>query len=112
MLPEFIYRCTIDRVIDADTLAVTVDLGFCIHTKTQVRLYGVNAPELTTPEGKAAKKWAKEWVDRQDAFTLQTFKDKREKYGRMLARVYGTSGHILNDDLITAGQALPMESTR
>ena len=39
---------TVDKVVDGDTVDVTIDLGFDILHKTRVRLYGINAPESRT----------------------------------------------------------------
>ena len=35
----------VNRVIDGDTIDVTIDLGFDIFHQTRVRLYGINTPE-------------------------------------------------------------------
>ena len=32
------YKCTVDRVVDGDTIDVTLDLGFSVLHKTRVRL--------------------------------------------------------------------------
>lgn len=42
-------------MIDGDTLEMTVDTGFRSRHVVHVRLSGVNAPETSSPEGKAAK---------------------------------------------------------
>ena len=34
------YKCTVDRVVDGDTIDVTLDLGFSVLYKTRVELYG------------------------------------------------------------------------
>lgn len=49
------YQAHVDRVVDADTLEMTVDTGFRSRHVVHVRLKGVDAPELGTPEGEAAK---------------------------------------------------------
>jgi endonuclease YncB( thermonuclease family) len=124
------YDAELGHVIDADTLELTVilaegDLGFrqrvrITHTD-QFRLAGLDAPELRTPEGKAARAWVVEWlntyaeVDPGGAVArvvVQTQKDRREKYGRMLATVYSPAvpePQCLNLDLIAAGHAVPYE---
>ena len=38
----------VNRVVDGDTIDVTIDLGFDILYKTRVRLYGINTPETRT----------------------------------------------------------------
>ena len=42
------YHAVVDRVVDGDTLDVTIDLGFHTYIKTRVRMEGMNAPESRT----------------------------------------------------------------
>ena len=42
------YSATVNRVIDGDTIEVTVDLGFSLSWVTPVRLFGINAPEMNS----------------------------------------------------------------
>ena len=42
------YNIKILRVIDGDTVDAMVDLGFAVHKKIRVRLYGINTPESRT----------------------------------------------------------------
>ena len=42
------YACTVDRVVDGDTVDVILDLGFDILYRTRVRLYGIDTPESRT----------------------------------------------------------------
>jgi endonuclease YncB( thermonuclease family) len=51
------YMAKVTRVIDGDTIEVEIDLGFKIKHTTILRLSGINAPELRTPEGVAAKRY-------------------------------------------------------
>ena len=48
--PEpFVYNCTLDRVIDGDTIDVNIDLGFDVWlNKQRVRLSGIDTPESRT----------------------------------------------------------------
>lgn len=50
-----IRSATVDRVIDGDTFVVTIHLGYDTYTKQHIRLYGYDAPEMNTIEGRAAK---------------------------------------------------------
>lgn len=50
------YPAVVLDVHDGDTFRPDLDLGFGNHqTELRCRLYGINAPELNTPEGKAAR---------------------------------------------------------
>lgn len=96
-------------VVDGDTLHVGVDLGLDISTHITLRLYGINAPEMGTAEGVAAKQWALEWFQTNcpdGTFTVNTIKDKREKYGRYLAVVTAPNLRVYNADIVTAGHAV------
>lgn len=49
MPKPFYYNCTLDRVIDGDTIDVNIDLGFdIVLTKQRVRLAGIDTPESRT----------------------------------------------------------------
>lgn len=108
----FEYRCTVLRVVDADTLHVEVDLGLDLRTRLTIRLDGVDAPEMSTPEGVAARDFVLGWVAEPGPLTLRTTKDRREKYGRYLGVVHGQYGPSLNAVLVTAGHAKPYTGGR
>ncbi len=120
------YTCRVVRVVDADTLDVIVDLGFGIalgqHDLIRLRLAGIDAPEMQTPEGRAAKEFAWRWVFNITGpgivsdfaavpFLLHTVKSKRavetrDSIGRYLAHLYPLDGgKSLNDALVEAGHA-------
>ena len=50
------YNCKITRVVDGDTLACIIDLGFNITIKQRIRMYGINAPESRTTDLKEKEK--------------------------------------------------------
>ena len=81
-----------------------------IATQQTLRFYGLNAPEISTPEGKVSAAWVVQWFQTHcpdGKFTLQTVKDKREKYGRYLAVLISPDGHNINDEIVAAGMAVP-----
>lgn len=53
--PGYHYLGTVNRVVDGDTVDVDLDLGFHIHIKIRCRVARINAPEMSSPEGKLAK---------------------------------------------------------
>ena len=99
---------TVLRVVDGDTLHVAADLGLDVVANVTVRLYGINAPEMSTDVGKAAKVFVEAWVkDRGPVFALRTVKDKREKYGRYLADLVPADGSpTLCAALLASGHAV------
>lgn len=99
----YTYACQVERVIDADTLVLIVDLGFGITRKDTFRLLGIDCPELRTEEGKAARLFTVAWIaERGNQLTVRTMKDKQEKFGRYLADLYSGVSDLVAD-LKTAG---------
>jgi micrococcal nuclease len=85
------YEIRFKRLIDGDTFVCDIDLGFGIWLMDQhCRLFGVDTPEKSTPEGKAATDTAREWfTSRQNTaerFSI-TVLQKADKYGRRLVQV-------------------------
>jgi len=117
MIDPYWYTGTVLKVVDGDTVDLMVDLGFSVHHKIRVRLYGVNAPESRTKDaaekqmGLKAKEFTKDWLANHKTVFIKTVVDKNDKYGRVLAELY-SSGDIrnpatacLNKDIISAGYA-------
>jgi micrococcal nuclease len=88
----YIYKASLIRVVDGDTVDLIIDLGFDTSRKERFRLYGIDAPELRTAAGKAAKAWLMSVLQPLEAIYVQTIqlstKAKRDKYGRFLAVLY------------------------
>ena len=105
------------NVVDGDTVDLMIDLGFDIHHKIRVRLFGVNTPESRTKDaaekemGLKAKSFTKDWLDRHQWVFVNTIPDKNDKYGRILAKVYSSDKvedpktACLNVDIVQAGFA-------
>lgn len=117
MSGRFWYGATVIGVIDGDTIDLMIDLGFNIHHKIRVRLYGVNTPESRTKDlaekemGLKAKKFTEDWLTTNKWVYVNTIPDKNDKYGRILAKIY-TDEEIarpevkcLNEDIIKSGLA-------
>ncbi len=102
------YSATLLAIHDGDTMHFDVDLGFSIHSIHPLRLYGVNAPELSTPAGKLSLAWVVQWYhDHPGPYLLNTVQyHETEKYGRYLATVTAQDLHVLNVDIVAAGQAI------
>lgn len=49
-MQRFWYGAKVLNVVDGDTLDLMIDLGFNIHHKIRVRLFGVNTPESRTKD--------------------------------------------------------------
>ena len=112
------FRVTeINRVLDGDTIDVTIDLGFDLYKKERVRVAGVDTPEKRTRnlEEKAlgidATNWLKqkleETIKGDEELLIRTeLKGGVGKYGRLLGWLYvGDSDVSLNEQMITEGYA-------
>jgi len=107
------YFAVVNRVVDGDTLDVSVDLGFSIHAKTLLRMEGINAPELhgvsaeESLAGRAAKEYLESLVGGKKV-RVTTAKAK-EKYGRYMATVWligsGLQKSSVNQMMVEAGHA-------
>lgn len=102
------YKAEVIRVIDGDTVHLMVDLGMDVNVACKCRLWGINAPEMNTQEGKDAKAFLTALLGRRAEWRVKTFKDKKEKYGRYLVSIYDPMCELpcLNDAMISAGQAV------
>lgn len=86
---EYLYPAKVVRIIDGDTIVVDITLGLRhVILKEQIRLYGVNTPEMNTQEGKDVKKWVEAKIPVGSEIILETIRDKRGKYGRVLGIIY------------------------
>ena len=112
----FHYKATVDRVIDGDTIDVTLDLGFDISYRGRIRFQGINAPESRTRDavekqaGLAAKRYVEDWINgHEQRVIIQTSLDDRGKFGRILGRILNDEGECLNDELVSLGHATPYD---
>jgi micrococcal nuclease len=113
------YRATVVRWIDADTVDVSLSLGFYITTTQRLRLMGsamgVNAPELhaTDPATRAravqAAARSAALAPAGTAFTARTARDKADAFGRFLCEVVLADGRSVGDVLFAEGLAVKYE---
>ena len=112
------FRVTeINKVLDGDTIDVTIDLGFDLYKKERVRIAGVDTPEKRTRnlEEKALGLDATEWlkdklegaINGDDDLIIRTELDGGVgKYGRLLGWCYiGDATVSLNEQMIDQGYA-------
>jgi len=108
------YKAKLDRVIDADTIDVIVDLGFYTRIKERLSLAGIDAPEVYGVK-KGSREYlkgveAKEFVEKRlqennNEMIIKT--DKVGKYRRWIAEIFlGDSKKTLNQELVEQGLAV------
>lgn len=117
--PTYTYAAYVTRIVDGDTLDVSIDLGFKVWVKERVRLFMVNTPETygvkkeseEYQRGMAAKEFVEDWLGQSPdrRVILRSVDGKplgQGKYGRWLAEVERASdGASLNQALLESGHA-------
>tara|TARA_X000000368_G_C22823606_1_gene620135 strand:+ start:360 stop:767 length:408 start_codon:yes stop_codon:yes gene_type:complete len=107
----------INKVVDGDTIDVTIDLGFDLLKKERVRIAGIDTPEKRTRnlDEKALGIDATEWLKSKLTDTIKGDDElliRTEliggvgKYGRLLGWLYiGESNVSINEQMISQGYA-------
>jgi len=111
----------INRVVDGDTIDVTIDLGFDLFKKERVRIAGVDTPEKRTRDleekalGIDATNWMKARLEAaidgdEDLIIRTELVGGMGKYGRLLGWLYiGDAETSLNEQMIEKGYAWPYD---
>lgn len=101
------YSAVITQVVDGDTLEALVDLGFGLTTRQKFRLNGIDAPEMNTPEGVAAKQFVYDKITKHGPQVIIRVAGL-DKYNRYLADVWVGEAY-LNKEILDSGMALKSE---
>lgn len=108
---RYYYKATVLSIYDADTITVTIDLGFRFKADKIIRLSRINAWELRGDErnkGLLARDWLRSAIPVDSQIYIRTLEDKTGKYGRYLGEIYVVEDGnyiCLNDELVLAGHA-------
>jgi endonuclease YncB( thermonuclease family) len=108
----FEYHAIVVSIHDADTIRANIKLGFSIWTDYKpIRLSGIDAPELGTPEGRLARDFLRWLIPLDSEVILITPNDDADKYGRYLADIYIPTEPIesVNAMLVRLGYARPYD---
>jgi endonuclease YncB( thermonuclease family) len=114
----YAYKALVERVVDADTAWLNVDLGFDCWSRQKARLRGIDAPELSTQKGMAAKEAVEARLKEAAFVIIKTHQS--DKYDRYLADVFYSprgkdaekvlkEGVFLNQELLDLGLAERMD---
>ena len=110
---------SVNRIVDGDTIDITINLGFDLSIKQRVRVAGVDTPEKRTsdhevekPLGIDATNWLTEKLRDAKAagkslmVRTELGSGASGKYGRLLGWLYvGDSTRSLNEEMIEEGYA-------
>lgn len=108
------YKAKVEKIVDGDTIDVTIDLGFKITTFQRIRFAKINTPETYNVK-KDSEEYlkgmeAKQFVEQRMAannfeISLETEK-VTEKYGRYIGTIWLADSTVsLNDELVQKGFA-------
>lgn len=115
MQPTYTYRAVVRSIYDGDTMRIDIDLGCSIWLRNEpIRLFGIDTPELRgdeRPAGLIARDRLREKLPDGSEIVIETFKDRKGKYGRYLGRIW-LGDLCINDWLISEGLAVEYLSDR
>lgn len=103
------YTATVTRVVDGDTVWLNIDLGMDTYTNKSIRIYGIDAPEMSTDAGKRSKAAVENLLPIGTLVLLHTIKDRREKYGRYLGEITVGDDLDLGSWMVEKGLAKPYD---
>jgi micrococcal nuclease len=114
----FEYRAELIRVIDGDTVVMSLDLGFKTFVVRTLRLLDIDAPEVRGKrldpqqrlKGAESTDHLRSLLASYVPLTVRSQKDKTGKYGRYLATIMGMDEHgdvfSINDQMVSDGHAV------
>ena len=100
------YKAVVKRIIDADTIDLSICLGFHLTADIRVRVARIDAWETRgkeRPEGLLAKSRVEELCP--VGATVEVTTGKTGKYGRWIGEIQLTDGRNLSDLLVEEGHA-------
>ena len=104
-LPALASTATVTRVVDGDTIVVSI-----AGRSEKVRLIGVDTPETVHPNkpveyfGKEASAFTRKMADGQEVRLEEDGQSaNRDRYGRLLRYVFLPDGRLLNAEIIAQG---------
>jgi micrococcal nuclease len=108
------YKAKAERVIDGDTIDVTIDLGFKITTHQRIRLAGIDTPEVYSVKkdsdehrrGIAAMQFVEQRLAANNNQMLIETEKVTGKFGRYIGTIkLADSAITLNQELVDNGFA-------
>jgi len=82
----YTYKALVERIVDADTIWVNIDLGFASWTRQKLRFRGIDAPEISTQKGKRAKEFVEAALSKVSFIIIKSH--SLDKYGRPLTDIF------------------------
>lgn len=100
----YTYSAKLKRVVDGDTLVLDLDLGFYQwRLDRSYRLGRIDAPEMNTTEGVAAKDHLSALLNSAVSFMVTTA--KADSFDRWIVELFA-DGKNVNDQMVVDGYAV------
>ena len=103
----YTYKAFVEKVTDADTIWVHIDLGFYSHTRQKLRFRGIDAPEISTKKGQKAKEFVEATLSKVSFIIIRS--TSLDKYGRPLTDIFYLEGESDPQKVLEAGIFLNQE---
>ncbi len=100
----FTYSAVVTQVVDGDTFHALIDLGFEVVLAQRVRLRRINAPEIISADGQAAKALLEKILFRDQGRIILRSRDL-DQHGRPIADVW-VRGESIDQELLDKGLAV------
>lgn len=113
--PTYYYLGRVVRVVDGDTLDISVDLGFSVSIVERLRVAHIDTPELRSPvpdqrvAAKASWDMAMKLLPVGELVGVHSYKSGNEKYGRWLASITLPDGRDFGSVMVELGHAVSYE---
>ncbi|MBL7196954.1 MAG: thermonuclease family protein [Candidatus Omnitrophica bacterium] len=82
----YTYKAFVEKVTDADTIWVNIDLGFSSWHRSKLRFRGIDAPEISTKKGEKAKEFVEATLSKVGFIIIRS--TSLDKYGRPLSDIF------------------------
>ena len=105
--PSHTYLASVNRVVDGDTLLVTIDLGFKTKTRQRLRLKGIDAPPLKTKEGEKSRRFVQKILRECEFVVIRTY--QIDMYARYIADIFYLPGETNAKRIASEGSLLNQE---
>ncbi|MBN2344307.1 MAG: thermonuclease family protein [Deltaproteobacteria bacterium] len=100
---RYCYQGNPVHIIDGDTVKMRLQLTPTIAIVEKLRLRGVDAMEVDTPEGQKAKRALTRLLKNQTDITVYTY--SHDRFGRYIADLVTSDGAYINKQLVEKGHA-------
>lgn len=112
VISTYQYWAQVDRIVDGDTLDLSMSLGFNLTVAERVRLVAVDTPEVfgvpavsaSYRAGQEAVQFVRDFCPESSWVEARIYVGRREKYGRWLGEIF-VDGASLNVQLLAHGFA-------